>query len=44
MGQERHPETDPSGHMDIYDQGGVPNQRRKDELYTEWCWDNRNLI
>ena len=38
--QERHPETDPCGHMDIYDPGGAPSQRQEEELRKEWCWDN----
>lgn len=42
--QERHPETDPCGHMDIYDPGGAPSQRREDGLRKEWCWDNGILI
>lgn len=32
MGQERHPETDPCGYMDMYDQGGAPTRRGKDEF------------
>ena len=44
MEQEGRPETDPCGHMDIYDPGGAPNQRREDRLCKEWCWDNGILI
>lgn len=44
MEQEGRPETDLCGHMDIYDPGGAPNQRREDRLCKEWCWDNGILI
>lgn len=32
MKQKTHPETDPWGRVEIYDQDGVPNQWGKDEF------------